>query len=159
MIHAPDAGGARVLGYSGIRLDERGYAIVPYLNTYQVNDIAIDTKGLPADVELQTTSQQVVPRDGAIVRLNYPTVSGRAVLISLADQNLPFGAEVLDEQQRFVGTVGQGGMIYARLPTEHTRLTIKRQGGDCRFSVSLPQQKPAGTLAFERLSARCEASQ
>ncbi|TFZ50985.1 fimbrial biogenesis outer membrane usher protein [Serratia proteamaculans] len=159
VIHAPDAGGARVLGYSGIRLDDRGYAIVPYLNTYQVNDIGIDTKGLPADVELQTTSQQVVPRDGAIVQLNYPTVSGRAVLIYLATQNLPFGAEVLDEQGRFVGTVGQGGMIYARLPTERSRLTIKRQGGDCRFNVSLPQQKPAGALAFERITARCEASQ
>lgn len=159
VVHAPDAGGSKVLGYSGIRLDDRGYAIVPYLNTYQVNDIAIDTKGLPADVELQTTSQQVVPRDGAIVRLNYPTVSGRAVLIYLEGQSLPFGAAVVDEKGQYVGTVGQGNMIYARLPGDSARLMISRKGGDCRFNVTLPTHKANAGYAFERLTARCEGIQ
>lgn len=156
VIHAPDAGGSRVVGYSGIRLDDRGYAIVPYLNTYQVNDIAIDTKGLPADVELQTTSQQAVPREGAIVRLDYPTVSGRAVLIHVEGDELTFGAEVVDEKGQFVGTVGQGNLIYARLPADSAHLSVTQKGKRCRLSITLPSQKSTGA-AFERLTARCEA--
>lgn len=160
VISAPGAGGAQVLGYSGIRLDDRGYAIVPYLNTYQINDIGIDPKGLSPDVELQTTSQRAIPRDGAIVRLSYPTVSGRAVLITLQSADLAFGSEVQDEKGNFVGTVGQGGMMYVRLPAPNARLVIRRKTGDCRFNVNLPERKATGRdgPSFERITARCEGT-
>lgn len=162
VISAPQAGGARVLGYSGIELNDRGYAVVPYLTPYRMNEVAIDPKGLPAEVELQETSQQVAPRTGAVVRLNYATSTGRAVLIraSLADgEALPFGAQVTDDDGNTLGNVAQGGQIYVRLPENNARLQVKWGDGDarsCLFDVNLPAQPSRGGLAFEQFRSQCE---
>ncbi|MBS3046392.1 fimbria/pilus outer membrane usher protein [Enterobacter mori] len=162
VISAPEAGGARVLGYSGITLNDKGYAVVPYLTPYRMNEVAIDPKGLPAEVELQETSQQVAPRNGAVVRLHYATATGRAVLIraSMPDgEALPFGAQVTDDDGNTLGSVAQGGQIYVRLPENNARLQVKWGNGDarsCLFDVNLPEQPSRAGLAFEQFRSQCE---
>ncbi|MGK8199348.1 fimbria/pilus outer membrane usher protein [Burkholderia cepacia] len=163
VVAAPDAGGAAVAGYSGIRVDRRGYAVVPYLSPYRVNQIEIDPRGLPADVELQTTSQQVAPRHGAVVMLRYPTVTGRPLLIHAtppAGTELPFGAPVFDTRGNNVGIVSQGGQIYVRIPGPNDTLTVKWGHADawrCSIRIALP---PVGqrtsSLGIERIEAPCE---
>jgi outer membrane usher protein len=167
IVAAPDAGGAKIASYGGIRLDPRGYGVVPYLMPYRVNEISIDPKDLPADVELQTTSQQVVPRSGAVVMLRYRTVTGRAVLIKSRLPNgdpLPFGAPVFDSKGQNVGTVAQGGQVYARVNGSEEKLTVKWGHSDawaCSIFVKLPekkQDKKSNALTFDRLEAPCEVS-
>ncbi|MBN3820021.1 fimbrial biogenesis outer membrane usher protein, partial [Paraburkholderia sp. Se-20369] len=162
VVAAPSAGGASVAGYGGIRLDRRGYAVVPYLNPYRVNQIEIDPRGLPADVELRTTSQQVAPRQGAIVMLRYPTVTGRALLIHAtppAGAELPFGAPVFDGRGNNVGIVSQGGQIYVRMQEPNDTLTVKWGHADawrCSIRVALPPASPAAQVGIVRIDAPCE---
>ncbi|WP_175721888.1 fimbria/pilus outer membrane usher protein [Burkholderia anthina] len=163
IVAAPRAHGATVSGYGGVRLDPRGYAIVPYLSPYRLNAVEIDPRGLPADVELQSTSQQVAPRHGAVVMLRYPTVTGRPVLIQtrMSDgTDLPLGAPVFDGHGNNVGMVSQGGLIYARLAEPRDRLTVKWGHADawqCSIEVVLPSlDERAAPAGIERIEAPCE---
>lgn len=163
VVAAPAAGGARVVGYGGVALDGRGYAVVPYLNPYRLNQIEIDPRGLPADVELQTTSLQVAPRQGAVVMLRYPTVKGRALLIHASTptgRELPFGAPVFDARGNSVGVVSQGGQIYARIAEPDEKLTVKWGHADawqCSIRVALPPlDAGARQAAIQRVDAPCE---
>ncbi|WP_193101691.1 fimbria/pilus outer membrane usher protein [Burkholderia sp. Z1] len=145
VVAAPDAAGARILGYAGLSLDGRGYGVVPYLTPYRLNEVAIDPKGLSADVELKTTSQLVAPRAGSVVMMRYDTVKGRAVLIDAtrADgEALPFGADVVDADGNSVGAVGQAGRIFARLAADNATLAVRwglANDQQCTMRVALPE--------------------
>jgi outer membrane usher protein len=162
VIAAPAAAGAVVSSYPGIKLDPLGYAVVPYLTPYRLNEITLDPKGIPDDVELQETSQRVAPRLGAVVMVKYATRSGRAALITstLPDgQPMPFGATVFDASGNSVGTVTQGGRIYARISQAREQLTLKwgpEDANECVIDVVLPERAAdTKTMAFEHLSAPC----
>ncbi|WP_272539743.1 fimbria/pilus outer membrane usher protein [Providencia sp. PROV197] len=128
IVEAKNAKGAKLSGYSGIRIDSWGHAAVPYLNPYEMNDISIDPKGLPHDVELNNTTEKVIPYSGAITKVEFKTQRGIPVLIHSVQSNhqpIPFGAEVLDEMGHHVGNVGQNGQIFARVEQSTGQLTVK----------------------------------
>ncbi|HEJ0337332.1 TPA: fimbrial biogenesis outer membrane usher protein, partial [Klebsiella aerogenes] len=81
VVEAKGAKGAKVGGYSGIRIDPWGHAAVPYLNPYEMNEITIDPKGLPYDVELENTTDKVAPYSGAVSRIVFRTSRGTPLLI------------------------------------------------------------------------------
>jgi outer membrane usher protein len=164
---APEAAGARVLGYAGVQIDASGHAVLPYLLPYRINEVAIDPSGISPDVELKTASQQVAPRAGAIVMLHYATAAGRAVLIDASLPGgavLPFGADVVDGEGNVVGSVGQAGRIYARLLADEARLSVHwgpAQSEHCTMHVALaPKAKPAGPedTGIERVQLACTPS-
>lgn len=148
VIRAPGAAGARVAGYPGLRLDRAGNAVVPYLRPYEMNEVAIDPTGLPLDVELRETSQQIAPRAGAVVVLDFATHSGRPVVFQVqqADgRDVPFGSTVVDSDGLPVGAVGQGGQLYARVQDNARRLQVQwgeRAGQRCQ--VTLPAVDNSG---------------
>jgi outer membrane usher protein FimD/PapC len=84
LVEAKGAEGASVSSYPGVKIDSRGYAVVPYLNPYQMNDISIDPKDTASDVELDNTSQKVAPYSGAVVKVQYSTQRGTPMLVSAA---------------------------------------------------------------------------
>ncbi|WP_230521852.1 fimbria/pilus outer membrane usher protein [Janthinobacterium sp. EB271-G4-7A] len=140
VVHAPGAAGAKVAGYPGLRLDASGNAVLPYLRPYELNEVAIDPQGTSMDVELSETSQQVAPRDGAVVFLKYGSSTGRAILFQVrlaGGDALPFGATVKDEQGQVVGMVGQDGQLYARLQENNRQLSIS-WGGKAHERCSMP---------------------
>ncbi|MEE4408892.1 MULTISPECIES: fimbria/pilus outer membrane usher protein [unclassified Serratia (in: enterobacteria)] len=162
VVKAEGAAGARVEGYPGVILNDSGYALVPYITPYRMNQIAINPEGLPLDVELQTTSQQIAPYSGAIVRLNYQTTKGRMVLIKAKlpeGKSLPFGAVVKDSNDNDVGVVAQGGLIYARLNEKTNRLKVmwgSKNDRSCSFDVNLKKyESSASQKKFERLDVTC----
>lgn len=53
LVEAKGAEGASVSSYPGVSIDSRGYAVVPYLNPYQMNEINIDPKGASANLILK----------------------------------------------------------------------------------------------------------
>lgn len=142
IVDAPGAAGAKVSGYSGIKVDPWGHAAVPYLNAYEMNEVVIDPRGISFDVELQATSQRVAPHAGAVVVLKYATQKGYPLLIA-ATQNdgtpLPFGADVLDSKGNAVGAVGQMGQIYARVQHAQGELQVK-WGNDSEQQCHLDYQ-------------------
>lgn len=155
LVEAKGAEGAGVNGYSGIQVDSRGYAAVPYLSPYQLNDIRLDPKGTASGVELDSTSQKVAPLDGAVVKVSYRARQGYPLLITVtgATPSLPFGTEVHDAAGRAVGYVGQGGQIYARVEQVSGVLTVRADGKSCRLPYALTQAKAA---VLEEISLRCE---
>lgn len=163
LVEAKGASGAAVSGYPGIIIDPFGYALVPYLDPYQMNDITIDPKGAAQDVELGSTEKKVAPYYGAVVKLKYKTKTGSPVLINatVGGAPVPFGAEVLDEQGRSVGTVGQGGQIYARVEQDKGSLTLRwGQGADdtCKVSYHLMPTGEKQESTIQTFSQECRKS-
>lgn len=161
VISAPGAEGASVVGYPGVTLDGQGNAVVPYLQPYQLNELAIDPKGSSMSVELSETSQQVAPRAGAIVSVKYGTSTGQALLLNVhlhGGEPLPFGAGVIDDQGVSVGVVGQGGQLYARVK-ETTRQLQVRWGNqrDQQCVLNLPVFKDSDRQLLQ-LDALCADS-
>ena len=130
LVHAPGATDAMVSNASGLRVDKRGYALVPYVSPYRLNAVTLDPANMARDVELDASSQSVAPYAGAISLLRFQTRSGRALLISVrgaTGQSLPLGASVKDEGGQLVGLVGQGGRLYVR--TEHDSGQLRIEWG------------------------------
>lgn len=163
IVEAKDAAGARVANGSGLRLDPWGRAVVSSLTAFANNQIEIDPKGLPINVELKSTQQSVAPTAGATVRLTFETENpGRAAIlgIRLADGTpAPFGADVLNEQGQSIGTVAQGGRVVARgLKSDTGRLLVnwgEGTGGHCSVDYSLPKIDKTMRASYSVVSAMC----
>jgi outer membrane usher protein len=157
LIEAKGAEGAPVDGGLGNRLDSDGQALKSGLIPYRVNQVGISPKGLPDDVELETSRQQVVPRRGAIVKLDYATKTGKPLLLRLKDQENHFGADVVNAKGEVVAMVGQGGLIFLR--GEQSALTVKwgkQPDQSCQLRYDIPTEDLTPTSqAYQSLDAIC----
>ncbi|MCP1510132.1 outer membrane usher protein [Pseudomonas marginalis] len=160
IVQAPDAEGARINGNHSAQVGKRGYAVVPHLTPYRRNVVELDPKDLSVDVELKTAAQNVAPRAGSVVKLQFETVSGQALLITALREEgspLPFGADVFDEQGASVGIVGQGGKAFVRVARPQGRLTVKwgtDAGGICQLDYDLGTKSAAkGANRLRHLNA------
>ncbi|MBN8923162.1 MAG: fimbrial biogenesis outer membrane usher protein [Rhodanobacter sp.] len=152
IVHAPGAAGARILGTPGIRVDHAGYALMPYLMPYQLDTVQIDPQGMPLGVQLDATSANVAPYAGAVVRVNFQSHYGRALVARIhtaSGEPLPFGTEVLDARSQGVGVVGQGGLTLLRVTSQSGKLGAQWQdpqgaGQSCSFAYAVPAAKRSG---------------
>ena len=155
IVHAKDAVGAKIASAPGVRIDNRGYAIVPYLTPYTMNEVSIDPKGLSTDVELRTVSQSVAPRAGAVPLLEFETTSGRSMVVRArqADNKpVPFGAIVTDSAGNEVGQIGQAGKVLARGLNNEGKLWARWEVDGvktaCSLSYKLPEKVQEGKQSF-----------
>ncbi|HFK2921687.1 TPA: fimbria/pilus outer membrane usher protein [Stenotrophomonas maltophilia] len=139
LLHVPGAAGAAVGSQRGVKTNSKGYAIVPYLSAYRLNEVSVDPKGLPMDVELKTGSVTAVPTAGAVVKMVVPTSVGRSALIEAMDADgapLPFGLDVYNETGEIVGVVGQGSRLWVRGIEESGRLLVNAgENGAARCAI------------------------
>ncbi len=146
LVHVPDAEGALLTSASGVKVDSRGYAVVPYMTPFQNNIIGIDPKGMSEHVELKESTQTVAPTLGAVSLIKFATVSGRAVIVKAMQEDgkpLPFAAQVFDESGTEVGVVGQASKAFVRGIADRGLLTVKwgeSVDRQCRISYQLPAQ-------------------
>ena len=162
LVHAPGAEGAGLQGVQGARVDAKGYAIVPYLQPYQLNTVTLDPKGADAGLEVDSTTINVAPRLGSVVRFDFATRAGRAVLVQVDTADgapLPFGSEVFDNHDQVIGVVGQASQLFIRNLERSGVVTVK-WGGDaprsCQVDIRLPADIP-GT-GMSTVAGRCLAS-
>lgn len=128
LVHAPDAAGAKVNNTVGLSVNKAGYAVVPYVTPYRLNDITLDPQEMSSKVELEETSQRIAPFAGAIAKVDFATKTGYAVYIkskTVDGNSLPFAAQVFNQKDEAVGIVAQGSMIYLRTPQAQDRLYVK----------------------------------
>ena len=162
LVLAPAAEGARLGQASGVRIDRRGFGVVPSLRAFHGNSISIDPRGMAMDVELKESVQRVVPTAGAVTRLEFETLSGRAVVIKAQQDNglpLPFAAQVLDEHGREVGVIGQASKAFVRGIGERGTLMVvwgKAVAERCFIAYRLPKP-PSGQrqISADVLVAEC----
>ncbi|EKZ9479259.1 fimbrial biogenesis outer membrane usher protein [Klebsiella oxytoca] len=145
LIDADGASGIRVKNYPGIATDYFGYAVIPYLTSYQENRIYLDTTTMPDDVDVTQTMKLVVPSQGAAVTAQFSAKIGQRVLLTLTDRNgkpLPFGAMASSESQQQQSIVDEGGVLYLTGVNERPQAWNVRWGNEehqqCRFTFSLP---------------------
>lgn len=162
LVQAPAAEGARLGQASGVRIDREGFAVVPSLRAFHTNSVSIDPSGMAMDVELKESVLRVVPTAGAVTLLKFETVSGRAVVIKARQQSgkpLPFAAQVLDDQGREVGVIGQASKAFVRGIAESGRLTVAWGLGDaerCFIEYRLPKPAPGRRqVSADVLEADC----
>lgn len=87
----------------------------------------------------------MAPRSGAVSLLSFKTRTGYPVFLKavLPDGSpLPFGADVFDEENNNVGSVGQMGLIYALVKKETgtLRVTLEESGFSCGINYGVGQK-------------------
>jgi outer membrane usher protein len=164
VVEAKGAQGAGVSTAPGIKVDSRGYAVVPYLTPYGMNIIDLDPKGTSTDVEFESTSERTAPHLGSIVMLKYKTVTGRAALIrapQLGGEPLPFGADVLDQNGRIIGTVAQDSRVFVRGVEDSGTIVVKWGDGahQCSIRYMLPTRtkESDAMTAYDSVESHCVA--
>ena len=117
IINVPGGKGAKILNGYGSRVDSNGYAIMPSLTAYRENRISLDTRGLPATVDVLESESTIVPRAGSAILVNMKTIIGTPyiLIVKRSDSSyLPIGTELFDEKGVSQGIIGQGGMAFIR---------------------------------------------
>ncbi|WP_296247805.1 fimbria/pilus outer membrane usher protein [Pseudomonas sp. UBA4194] len=161
LIEAKGASGARVDNTSNAVVNDKGYALVAGLMPYRQNDISIDPKGTSDSVELETTSQSIAPRFGAISLVQYPTISGTPVLLHVTrddGKSVPMGAQVEDDQGNYLTMVGQGGRLFIRSNQDHGELVIRwgsKANQSCRAHYTVPATADGSASGYRVLNSSC----
>lgn len=143
LVKASGATGAR-LGYGQSRINSAGYGIMPYMSAYRENRVSLDISTLEADVEIKNTSAVTVPRNGSVVLVNFETDEGRSLVLELQRSDkgfIPLGADVLNEKNESIGTVGQAGQAYVRGVEDKGALRVV-WGSDGSSSCTVHYQIP-----------------
>ncbi|NMP28663.1 fimbrial biogenesis outer membrane usher protein [Rahnella sp. SAP-1] len=152
LVETPQAAGIAVASQSGVATDYRGYTIVPYVMPYRQNTIRLQTDSLPDDIELLTTTKNVVPTRGALVRAHFDVDKGQRVLMTLQRPNgpVPFGATVVDEnkQRNNLAIVGDRGEVFLTGLVESGKLRVqwgKEAHQQCSASYQVPEKTSAAS--------------
>lgn len=114
LVEVPGISGAGVVNTTGVRTNSRGYAIVPYLQPYRVNNVELQTDNLGPEVEIENGTTQLIPRRGAVVKATFAARTVKRLIITshtVDGTPLPFGARVSDSTGKELGMVGQAGQV------------------------------------------------
>lgn len=140
LVHAPDAQGATV-DQGRMRVDRRGYAVVPNLTPYRTARVEVDPRGIPETVRFASTSKVAVPTAGAMVHLPFTTetLGSQHTFIALASSGeaIPFGAKIVDDQDDVLGIVGQNGQAWFTAAPHVGRVRIHWRDGAERRSCGV----------------------
>lgn len=165
IVRAEHAEGARLPQFPGVRINSSGYAIVPSMSPYAMNEVTLDPKGISMDVELQETSRHVAPVAGAAAMVVFKTDYNRSAVVSSRQEDgtpLPFGATISDAIGKDLGVVGQAGKLLLRGLQDQGELQAqwKTKSGpaSCGMSYALPErQGGTGYQAPPSLELSCVA--
>ena len=137
------------IGFGNSEIGSSGYGILPYMSAYRENRVYLDINTLENDVEIKNTSEITVPRSGSVVLVDFATDEGRSLILELKRTDngfIPLGADVLNEKNESIGTVGQAGQAYVRGVEDEGTLHVvwgsdKDSKCDVHYNVSSHAQK------------------
>lgn len=151
LIEAPGADNVKVENSTGVRTDWRGFAVVPFANTYRKNRVGLDTTTLGDKVDLDNAVADVVPTRGALVRATFNAHVGIRALLTLMHNNkpVPFGATVTRNDEGTGSIVGDDGQVYlSGLAPKGELHVLWGEGTEqtCRVSYQLPAAAENSTI-------------
>ncbi|MCM7773444.1 fimbrial biogenesis outer membrane usher protein [Enterobacter asburiae] len=165
LVRAPGAAGLKLENNTGVYTDSRGYAVVPYVSTYRHNRVALDTRSMGGNVDIDTTVQTVTPTHGAVVVANFTPRIGKRAVITLRYQGkpVPFGATAtLVQEESDVDNsalVGDGGQVYLSGVPEKGTLTVqwgKTADKQCKAPFTLPSADNHDADVLQIFAAICQ---
>ncbi len=134
----------RVIGTT----DSSGHLLVPDLNAYQRNLVAIDPLGLPADVRVEDTTRVIVPEARAGVLARFPVEPFAAASVILTDSAgtpVPAGASVHHAESERDTVTGYDGLTFVDGLRPENHLTVTARNFSC--VATFAYRRPAnGTL-------------
>lgn len=142
LVQAEGLDNAGITDGVGISTDRRGYAVVPYLTPYRKTTIHIDTQTLGDNADIESSTANVVPTEGAVVLAKFKTHIGEHVLMTLLHGTgvVPFGATaklsddnvsiVDNDGQVYFSGVGESGWLSASWGT--------RSDQNCKAKYIIP---------------------
>jgi outer membrane usher protein len=117
-----------------------GKLLVTKLRSHEKNRLDIKADSLPADVLVETTNQEVVPRDrvGVTVRFGVQkgVKSGIIVLHDKAGQPLPVGSKVGIGGAKPSEVVGYDGQVFIKNLQPDNTLSVKLQNSECNATFT-----------------------
>lgn len=128
LVYAPDAVGAKVNLATGLRINQQGYAVIPYVTPYQMHVVQLNTETMSDNVELIENSHRIAPYAGAISRLDFATQVGKMVYIQSVRANgqpLAFAADIYNAQAKQIGMVSQGSLAMFRTQQEKGVVSVR----------------------------------
>jgi len=133
------------------RTNGSGYLLVPDLNSYQTNRIAIDPEDLPVDVKLDTTKTVVVPQGGSgvLAKFQIEKYAAASVILTLPDGAfVPVGAEVAHVESGKHSVLGYEGLTFVEDLVARNHLRVKGAGVSCTvaFDYDHDPKRPLPTL-------------
>lgn len=152
-----DTPGVQVGNYAGVRTGGNGYAIIPNAQPYRTNWVNLNTRDLGADIELETTSQQIIPRRGSITKAKFKAKSGirlEAVFNSLSGSKVPFGAVVENEEGQQLAIVDPRQTALVLLEKPEGELKVKWGKQSCMAAYSLTDLKSGENYQTQTLSCK-----
>ncbi|OAJ52020.1 fimbrial protein [Paraburkholderia ginsengiterrae] len=122
----------RVIGTT----DRGGHLLIPDLNAYQHNQVAIDSMTLPADARIATTSMDLVPESHAGVLAAFQLSRYSAASVILRDPDgklLPPGTRVHHVESGADTIVGYDGLTFIENLQRDNHLVIDNGTATCRL--------------------------
>ncbi len=154
-MEAPGAAGARVANRLGQPINRQGFTIIPYLDPFTDNWLDLDPQGSErpcGDCLQQHDGGARFGRGGEGQICHAYRLSLVCPCHAAGWRGAPLGAEVFDDSGRAVGAVGQGGLLYARVPQADGSVSVvwgERSGQRCRLAYAIrgdaAQQVSRGT--------------
>ncbi|SDQ39623.1 outer membrane usher protein [Paraburkholderia fungorum] len=141
----------RVIGTT----DSGGHLLIPDLNAYQHNQVAIDSMNLPADARIASVSMDLVPKShaGVLASFRMSRYSAASIILREADGKLmPPGTRVHHVESGADTIVGYDGLTFIEKLQRDNHLEIENGGdgdghGAVRCAVEFTYERPAnGTL-------------
>ena len=140
--------------------DSGGHLLVPDLNPYESNKLAIDPLTLPAKASFTVDQQNVTPRGNSGVLAEFNITRMRAVTLALRDASgqpiLP-GTTLthIESQQQLV--VGYDGQVFIEHPALHNHLEVARAEYACSAEFDFPASSSDGLTDIGTLVCRTTA--
>lgn len=140
------------------KTDSHGKLLIPDLNSYLENRLAIDPMLLPANAIIDSIEQLVVPRRNGGIHVKFPVRFSQSALVKVVtkdNQPLPAGAVLMERDSEKNHITGWDGDVYVE--NLNAPLVVYWAEGEC-FVTLQPAADPS--LALPRLGPfTCEPAQ
>lgn len=137
-----------------------GHFLVPDLVAYRNNPLSIDSLGLPADINVSTTRQDVMPQamSGVLVEFPVTRYSAASIIVQTPDgQLVPAGTRVRHLESGAQTLVGYDGLTFIDGLKANNHLRLDGPGVDCTVTFDFPHRAPGTLLTLGPLT--CQPSE
>lgn len=152
--------GVGIDGYTGVKTDAFGHALVTSASAYRENRVSLDTRTFSDETEAEETVNKVIPNRGAIVKTSFAMRTGKKAIITLTrdGEPLPFGTAVVlqGEEDAYLpsGIVGDEGQVFmSGLP--QSGVLVARWGEGAAASCEAIYDIPPRSDSLSQFSASC----
>lgn len=135
-----------------------GNAAIPSMPVNKKTTIQLNTKNLPLNIRLSTTSFDVAVSRGTVITREIKAAVIKQLLLTIKMANgkpAPAGSSVLDPQGVLAGVVmGQGNLMLSNEQIDKSLLLRIPNQSDCRLHFKVPEYFDPNAL-YEEADAEC----